>query len=113
MTPLLSRIVIFLIELLFFSVVAGIIIVITHARAKTKFTLNTCFHYSMIFIHGLLASMVVFIFGTLLGVGTVSLWASSALGAILGVELYYLWVALLAELGSRWAKEILSKYREY
>lgn len=95
-----------LLEILIVGVPFIVFFTLAILRSKGENTKHTIISTLLASLSGLFASLIVMMTGVFLNVNGYPLWIATAIGVILGIEVYQLNINLLANRGHRWAKRL-------
>ena len=95
-----------IVELLAIAIPLSFIIFLFILRVRESYTKYVVINSVFATINGLVVSFIVMLVGMHFGVEGKFLWTSTALGVILGIEIYHLEIYLLANWGVKWAKKL-------
>lgn len=79
------------------------LIILVFSRLKDVEILMAVLNGMYRLLHGFLCSLVIFLLGIYFDVSDIVLWISSAIGVILGLEIYVIHITWLANKGIKWA----------
>lgn len=97
-------------EILAIIIPLFLLFILVTLRARESYAKYIALNSVFATFNGLVASLVVMAVGLLFDVDGYPLWISTALGVILGIEVYQLEINFLANRGNRWAKKLRYVY---
>tara|TARA_B100000929_G_scaffold220881_1_gene177391 strand:+ start:5357 stop:5686 length:330 start_codon:yes stop_codon:yes gene_type:complete len=95
------------VEILFFAIPMGLLLLLFHARAKAGSGLYLVLKTFMLTTYATLLSLTVYQLGNMIGYSGLALWVSVSISVLLGVEIAYWQLTKMRQGGSEIAKKIL------
>lgn len=95
------------VEILFFAIPLGLLLLLFHARARAGSGLYLVLKTFMLTSYATFLSLVVYQLGKMIGYNELVLWVSVSISVLLGVEIAFWQLTKMKEGGSEIAKKIL------